>query len=46
MKLYEVCEDEDNPFFSVRENEMKIEDLVENRKRAEEHWRCRILNKF
>lgn len=37
-RMFEVSEEEDNPFFSNREGEINYETLVEAWRRAETHW--------
>lgn len=36
--MFEVTEEEDNPFFSNREGEINYETLVQSWRRAEVHW--------
>ena len=45
-RMFEVTEEEDNPFFSSREGEISYETLVQSWRKAEMHWTEEIANQF
>jgi len=43
---FEVTEEEDNPFYSVRESQQSFSCLVERWLKAENYWKLNIAGQF
>ena len=41
-----MTEDENNPFYSVRENESDIDHVVDSYIKSQRHWKNQVYKKF
>ena len=45
-RYFTVPEDENNPFYSVRENESDIDHVVDSYIKSQRHWKNQVYKKF
>ena len=45
-KVFSISDEENNPFFSVRENVCDVNKLIESYENSERNWKSNILHQF